>query len=175
MKFRNCNKRMKTRKVHKKRVAQKNAAVAVFNSKDVQGNVFVTPFSKGGIRLVAFFDKLPPGEHGFHIHKAGDMRQKGCMGLCEHFDKGNHCHGAGPTSHRERHTGDLGNIQQRGTKRCKKTYYLPNVTVKELWGRSIIVHKGRDDLGKGKHDDSHITGHSGERMACALFGRTKSD
>ena len=165
---------MKTRKVHKPFLTRKRAAVAVFDGPRVKGHVIATP-CQGGIDLVAVFDKLPPGEHGFHIHKAGDMRQKDCMGLCEHYDKGRHRHGAGPTSRRERHTGDLGNIRQKGTKRCKKTYCLPKVTVRDLWGRSIIIHEGKDDLGLGTHEDSHTTGHSGGRMACAIFGRMKSD
>jgi Cu-Zn family superoxide dismutase len=163
---------MTRRPTRKKKVVR--AAVAVFNGPDVQGHVVATP-CRGGVDVIAVFDKLPPGDHGFHIHKAGDMRQKDCMGLCEHYDKGRHRHGAGPMSHRERHTGDLGNIRKRGTRRCKKTYCLPNVTVRDLWGRSIIVHEGKDDLGLGAHEDSHTTGHSGGRMACAIFGRTQSD
>ena len=159
-------------------------AIAVFDTPEVQGEVIVTPCQKTGVDVVAIFHKLPPGEHGFHIHKAGDMRQKDCMGLCEHYDKGHHRHGGGPTSKRDRHTGDLGNIRMRGTgttgtgktgagktKKTKKVYCLRNVSVKDLWGRSIIVHRGKDDLGLGSHDDSHTTGHSGARMACAIFGR----
>jgi hypothetical protein len=44
--------------------------------------------------------------------------------------------------------------------------------VSDLWGRSIIVHADKDDLGKGGKEDSLITGHSGKRLGCALFGRT---
>jgi hypothetical protein len=35
----------------------------------------------------------------------------------------------------------------------------------------MIVHEDEDDLGKGDFDDSHITGHSGKRIGCAIFGR----
>jgi Cu-Zn family superoxide dismutase len=164
----------KTQKKQKRRPT----AVAVFDTPEVQGEVIVTR-QKAGVDIVAIFHKLPPGEHGFHIHKAGDMRQKDCMGLCEHYDKGRHLHGGGPTSKRDRHTGDLGNIRMRGTgktgtkktRKTKKVYCLRNVSVNDLWGRSIIVHRGKDDLGLGSHDDSHTTGHSGARMACAIFGR----
>jgi superoxide dismutase, Cu-Zn family len=159
-----------TRKKTRKAVP---TAVAVFDTPAIKGNVIATP-CKGGIDLVATFHRLPAGLHGFHIHKAGDMRQKDCMGLCEHYDKGHHRHGAGPTSRRERHTGDLGNIRQRGTKQTKKKYCLPHVSVRDLWGRSIIVHEGKDDLGLGSHEDSHTTGHSGARIGCAIFGRALS-
>lgn len=146
-------------------------AVAVFDTPKVKGHLVATPCHSGkGVDLIATFTKLPAGQHGFHIHKAGDLRQKNCMGLCEHYDKGKHRHGAGPASrsNRQRHTGDLGNISHTSK---KKTYCLENVSVNDLWGRSIIVHKDADDLGKGNHEDSSITGHSGARMACAIFGR----
>ena len=158
----------KTRKNKAKSKSQ--SAVAVFCQPNMEGSVVATPLHNG-IQLIATFEKLPPGKHGFHIHKAGDMRQKDCSGLCEHYDKGRHSHGAGPSSKKERHTGDLGNIQMRSNRKTMKKYHLRNVSVQDLWGRSIIVHAGEDDLGKGSHPDSHITGHSGLRMGCAIFGR----
>lgn len=157
---------MHTRRNRKKSMQ----AIAVFNTPQVKGEVVASPSSKGGINLIATFYKLSNGKHGFHIHKAGDMRGEGCKGLCEHYDKGKNVHGAGPHSKAPRHTGDLGNITWKG-KTLKRHYYLTNVSVKDLWGRSIIVHADEDDLGKGSHEDSKITGHSGARMACAIFGR----
>ena len=157
----------------RKHRSQSATAIAVLRSPNsgVDGDVVATPH-KRGIKLDATFRALPPGKHGFHIHRAGDLRGEGCKGLCAHFDKGNHKHGAGPTSSRERHTGDLGNIELKPRRKTlKKQYYLPNVSVHELWGRSIIVHQDADDLGQGPHDDSHITGHSGARIGCAVFGR----
>ena len=146
--------------------------VAVFKESGIQGEVVLSD-RKQGVHLVAVFTKLPPGPHGFHIHKAGDLRGEGCMGLCEHYDIGHHCHGAGPTSKKERHTGDLGNIAIRtGAHRVRKTYYIKGASVKDLLGRSIIVHEGEDDLGQGGFEDSKITGHSGKRMGCAIIGRT---
>lgn len=149
-------------------------AVAVLRTKEVEGEIVATPYRKG-VRLVAYLTKLPKGNHGFHIHKAGDLRGEGCHGLCEHFDKGKHNHGGAPAPHskRERHTGDLGNIAiPAGRTSITRSYYLPSVSVQELWGRSIILHEGEDDLGLGTWEDSKTTGHSGARMACAIFGRT---
>ena len=144
-------------------------AVAVFQTKDVEGEVVVSEQGKGS-KLVATFTKLPPGKHGFHIHKAGDSRGDGCQGLCEHYDIGQNLHGGSPTSKGPRHTGDLGNIEMKG-KKLRVSYDLKDVSVKDLWGRSIIVHEEEDDLGKGPFEDSLITGHSGRRMGCAIFGR----
>ena len=57
------------------------SGVAVFLSDTVQGNVVINDCKKG-VDVIATFTKLPPGKHGFHIHKAGDLRGEGCMGLC---------------------------------------------------------------------------------------------
>jgi Cu-Zn family superoxide dismutase len=147
------------------------AAVAVFKTDGIKGEVIVTPY-RDGVKLVAYFTSLPPGKHGFHIHKAGDLRGEGCMGLCDHFDIGHNTHGGEPGTTHERHTGDLGNIEISGkSKDFKKIYYIKNIKPRDLWGRSIIVHKDKDDLGKGEFEDSKTTGHSGARIGCAIFGR----
>ena len=119
--------------------------VAVFKDNEIQGEVILS--NKGrGVRIVARFTTLPKGLHGFHIHKAGDLRGEGCMGLCEHYDIGHHVHGAGPTSKKERHTGDLGNISiKAGKNYVRKTYYIKGTSVRDLIGRSIIVHEDKDD------------------------------
>jgi Cu-Zn family superoxide dismutase len=161
---------MHTRRVTKKRhTCKPSIAVAVFRTPQVEGEVIARPCDKGkGVDLAVHFTRFPPGKHGFHIHKAGDMREKDCSGLCEHFDKGHRPHRHGSYRSKERHTGDLGNLT-RSTR--TRRFCLPNVSVQELWGRSIIVHAGPDDEGKGSHEDSATTGHSGARMACAIFGR----
>jgi len=145
------------------------SAVAVFLSNSVEGEAVATQY-KTGVRLVAKFTKLPVGAHGFHIHKAGDLRGEGCHGACEHFHKGAHAsHGDKPGTKGDRHVGDLGNVEAGKNYR----YFLPNLRVAELWGRSLIVHADEDDLGHGDFEDSSTTGHSGARIGCAIFGRGK--
>jgi Cu-Zn family superoxide dismutase len=148
-------------------------ASAVFRTEKVKGEVIATQH-KSGTKLHAKFTMLPKGKHGFHIHRAGDLRGEGCMGACEHYHLGKPCtHGDRPrrgVTRKIRHTGDLGNIQLKGAV-ANYSYFLKNVRVHDLYGRSIIVHEDEDDLGKGTEHDSHTTGHSGARIACALFGR----
>ena len=141
-------------------------AVAVFKTDKIEGEVVVSEY-RDGVKVKAHFTKLPSGKHGFHIHKAGDLRGEGCQGLCEHYDIGNNAHGGTPDYG---HTGDLGNIELKNGKFAKE-YYIKGISVKDLWGRSIIVHADEDDLGKGSFDDSKVTGHSGVRIGCAIFGR----
>jgi Cu-Zn family superoxide dismutase len=153
-------------------------AIAVFNQPDIQGEVVATyDEDQGGTIVKATFTKLPSGKHGFHIHKAGDLRGEGCKGACEHWHKGpgKGVHGSRPrvgSKGQERHTGDLGNVEIRpGSTVARYTYFLEGVKPSELWGRAMIVHEGEDDLGKGGHEDSKTTGHSGARIGCGIFGR----
>jgi superoxide dismutase, Cu-Zn family len=147
-----------------------SGAVAVFKTDKIEGEVVVSDY-RDGVKVKAYFTKLPSGLHGFHIHKAGDLRGEGCHGLCEHYDIGKNSHGGSPDHKGERHTGDLGNIELKNGK-FEKEYYIKGIRPSDLWGRSIIVHDDEDDLGKGQFEDSKVTGHSGIRIGCAIFGRT---
>ena len=115
-------------------------AIAVFHTDKVDGEV-VASTGPGGVHLVATFTKLPPGLHGFHIHKAGDLRGEGCQGLCEHYDIGNHVHGGSPTSSGERHTGDLGNIElKRDIQRSSWMSIIPARNA-VIAGRTFIISR----------------------------------
>lgn len=146
---------------------------AVFNTRNVKGEVLFTNTPKG-VRVHALFTQLPPGQHGFHIHKAGDLRGEGCKGACDHFHVGEpQNHGGPPGTPGQRHTGDLGNISIDDTEFFEKSYYLGGIQVSDLFGRSVIVHADPDDYGRGGQEDSHTTGHAGARIACAIIGRMK--
>jgi Cu-Zn family superoxide dismutase len=146
--------------------------VAVFQSDKIQGEAIASQVGHA-TRLKVTFTKLPKGKHGFHIHRAGDLRGEGCMGACEHFHVGKPCdHGDKPGSKGPRHTGDLGNIEQHGSEPATYSYLIHGITPGDLLGRALIVHEDEDDLGLGEAPDSKTTGHSGKRIGCAIFGRT---
>lgn len=149
-------------------------AVAVFDTSTVKGTVICKPAGIYAVKLFVTFTALPPGKHGFHIHESGDLRGEGCKGACAHYHRGKPSnHGDEPGTRRERHTGDLGNVELPSTGPFEKTYVLKGVKIQDLWGRSCIVHADEDDLGLGEYEDSQTTGHSGARLACAIFGRSK--
>ena len=142
-------------------------AVAVFNTRSVKGIVLFKE-RKTGLYIEATFGDLPLGYHGFHIHKAGDLRGEGCKLACDHYHKGEPCDHGGPPGHSgQRHTGDLGNVRAHE----KYTYTLKGVTIADILGRSVIIHAHPDDYGLGGYNDSLITGHAGARIACAVIGR----
>lgn len=149
-------------------------AVAVFDTTEVKGEVVFIQ-KKQGVVVTSLFTLLPPGKHGYHIHKAGDLRGKGCMLACSHWHKGKPTRHGGPPGYKgPRHTGDLGNIEMpQEKKEVKMEQFLRGVTIFDILGRSLIVHDDADDLGEGPFEDSHTTGHSGKRIACAVIGRTE--
>jgi Cu-Zn family superoxide dismutase len=154
----------------------KPQAVAVFQENQVKGEVLVSGIHSNSVKINAIFTKLPPGKHGFHIHKAGDLRGKGCLGACDHWHVGPPTHHGGPPGSAkkvdERHTGDLGNVEIGPDKKpWKGEFIISGVTVEDFWGRSAIIHADEDDLGLGDFPDSLTTGHSGKRIGCAIFGR----
>jgi superoxide dismutase, Cu-Zn family len=148
-------------------------AVALFTGTNgITGEVNFSP-TPTGTKVHANFTELPKGLHGFHIHKAGDLRGEGCKGACDHFHLGPKKSHGGPPTHgaKDRHTGDLGNLKGPSD---EVTYILKGVTLEDLWGRSVIIHEDEDDLGSGPFEDSVTTGHSGKRIGCALIGRVET-
>lgn len=110
---------------------------------------------------------LTPGLHGFHIHRTGNLTE-GCKSLCSHYNPFNQTHG-GPNDD-VRHVGDLGNIlaDETGVARFKIRDNL--IKIRDVVGRSIVVHKDPDDLGKGGDEESLKTGNAGARVACGIIG-----
>ena len=113
---------------------------------------------------------LNPGNHGFHIHKYGDLRES-CESLCDHFNPYNKSHGN--INSRNSHNGDLGNIYANKKGLCNdnlKTNKLRLSGKNSIIGRSIVIHEDEDDLGLTNHKLSLKTGNSGKRIACGVIG-----
>jgi len=117
---------------------------------------------------------LKPGKHGFHIHETGDLTE-GCSSLCSHYNPFHKNHGG--IQDKDRHVGDLGNIEAN-EKGVAKFYYEDKLIKLRgkysVIGRSFVVHEDEDDLGKGHHKDSKTTGHSGKRIGCGVIGYAKN-
>jgi len=104
---------------------------------------------------------------GFHVHQTGNL-EKGCETLGPHYNPTNTVHGN--LNNPNAHYGDLGNIiiNQDGT--CTLKILSRLLTLKELLGRSLVVHSKTDDLGLGGNAESLITGNSGSRICCGVIG-----
>jgi Cu-Zn family superoxide dismutase len=72
----------------------------------------------------------------------------------------------------ERHVGDLGNFKTDGQGNAKGSVsdkLIKLIGPESVLGRTIVVHAGTDDLGKGGHEESKKTGNAGPRPACGKF------
>lgn len=123
------------------------------------------------LQIIYDINNLSYGNHGFHIHRCGDL-SKGCSSACEHFNPTNRDHGG--LDDINSHAGDLGNIfSEKG--HCKGVIETDKISINPkrkncIIGRMIIVHEDTDDLGRGENKESKKTGNSGKRIGCGVIG-----
>jgi Cu-Zn family superoxide dismutase len=125
------------------------------------------------MKIECHLQRLPEGEHGFHIHQSGDL-SKGCSSLCSHFNPYGTMHGGRSDTKENRHVGDLGNIRVDSEGVCDMVMYDKLISFHNktnIIGRSIVIHRDRDDLGKGGDEESLKTGNAGKRIAFGIIGR----
>ena len=169
----------KTRKSNKKtrkKSSKKNVyAICVLhkNKNNVSGHVKFKQV-KNRVKVSYEIHGLSDGEHGFHVHEYGDLTD-GCASSCAHFNPFHSNHGGRHS--KERHVGDLGNILSKNNV-AKGSFYdkLISLNLQSkccIIGRCIVIHKDKDDLGKGGNEESLKTGNAGKRLACGVIGLCK--
>jgi superoxide dismutase, Cu-Zn family len=134
---------------------------------NVSGAITFTKTSDG-ILVKGDIHGLTPGKHGFHIHECGDCSAVDGSSAGGHFNPTNMPHGA--PMDMKRHEGDMGNIEADTSGNAHVEYTDKMMTLSStdsIIGRSIIVHKGTDDL------KTQPTGNSGARVACGVIGIAK--
>ena len=161
---------------HNNNMSTKNIkAIAVF-TENIKGTVKFTE-NDHKIKIDVSISGLKPNHlHGFHVHEAGDLSDK-CTSMCAHFNpyKMNHgCPGI-----KERHIGDLGNLQTNNKGETKYTFYDDCIKLRgtkaNIFGRGLIIHADQDDCGQGGNAESLKTGNAGKRIACAVIGYSKDN
>ncbi|PAV57129.1 hypothetical protein WR25_26152 isoform A [Diploscapter pachys] len=151
-----------------------NRAVAVLRGdQGVTGAIWFTQKTESEpLTIKGEITGLAPGKHGFHIHQYGDSTN-GCTSAGPHFNPFGKTHG-GPCCE-VRHVGDLGNViaEADGVAHIDMTDKLATLYGQNsIVGRSLVVHAGEDDLGKGegdKKEESLKTGNAGARLACGVI------
>ncbi|WBW72017.1 superoxide dismutase Sod1 [Schizosaccharomyces osmophilus] len=109
-------------------------------------------------------------KRGFHIHQFGD-NTNGCTSAGPHFNPTGTTHGDRAAS--VRHVGDLGNVAADASGEIKAKFVDSVITLygpHNIVGRTIVIHAGEDDLGKGGNEESLKTGNAGGRNACGVIG-----
>jgi Cu-Zn family superoxide dismutase len=131
---------------------------------DAKGTVFFIR-EGGNVRVVVDITGLSPGMHGIHIHEFGDCSDTDASSAGPHFNPTNTPHGC-PDS-KERHLGDLGNIEADRSGRARTDWVEERISLNggnSILGRSVVV--------KAKPDDcvTQPGGGAGTRVACGVIG-----
>ncbi|XP_012277838.1 superoxide dismutase [Cu-Zn], chloroplastic isoform X3 [Orussus abietinus] len=138
---------------------------------NVTGEIkFIQSKKNGPVNVVGTIRGLAEGQHGFHVHEKGDLRD-GCTSAGAHFNPKNQSHGA--PEDEVRHVGDLGNViaNSDGVANVNITDNIISLCgPHNILGRALVVHSQVDDLGKGNHTLSLTTGNAGSRVACGVIG-----
>ncbi|KAK0216453.1 superoxide dismutase [Armillaria nabsnona] len=151
-------------------------ATVVLRGVTVNGNViFRQDQSDRPVQISGRIEGLDPSAlRGFHVHESGNLTD-GCTSAGAHYNPFNTTHGAPTDSVESRHVGDLGNIQS-DENGVAVLDFSDNIIKLEgplsIIGRSVVVHTGTDDLGRGGTALSLTTGNAGERAACGVIELT---
>ncbi|KAI9822185.1 MAG: Superoxide dismutase [Cu-Zn] [Phylliscum demangeonii] len=148
-------------------------AVAVLRGDSkVSGTVIFEQASEDALTQIHFDIKGNDAnaQRGMHIHQFGD-NTNGCTSAGPHFNPYQKTHGA--PDDEERHVGDLGNILTDQDGNACGTIVdklIKLIGPESVLGRTVVVHAGTDDLGRGVTEESKKTGNAGPRPACGVIG-----
>ncbi len=126
------------------------------------GGTIVLKQEKGYVSVTGEVTGLTPGKHGFHIHMFGDLRSPDGMSAGGHYNPHDKPHG-GPEG-KERHEGDLGNIDADAQGVAKVNVKAEGAELHHIIGRSVVVHGKADDL------KTQPAGDAGPRIAVGVIG-----
>lgn len=129
----------------------------------VTGNVrFVQDGDR--VRITGTVTGLSPGRHGFHVHEHGDLSdKKEGKSAGGHYNPTNMPHGR--PSDKERHIGDLGNIEanQEGVAKIDLQDSIISLSgPHSIVDRSLVIHQGADKF-------TQPSGDAGSRVAFGLI------
>ncbi|OCT99396.1 extracellular superoxide dismutase [Cu-Zn] [Xenopus laevis] len=130
--------------------------------------VFPTGKLEAIFDLEGFPTDVNQSARAIHIHKYGDLTD-GCDSADGHYNPHSVDH--------PHHPGDFGNFLVRDGKIQKflsnldPTLFGPSSVI----GRSVVVHKQADDLGKGNNQASLDNGNAGKRLACCIIGSSSKN
>lgn len=117
------------------------------------------------LRVEGRITGLTPGEHGFHVHEAGDCSAADASSAKGHFNPGAKSHGHyGGTEH---HAGDMPNLvaDAAGNATVSGEVSLLSLAgdAHGILNRSLVIHADPDDY------KSQPAGNSGKRVACGVI------
>lgn len=140
-----------------------SASLAAKSGSTVSGTVVFSE-AAGKLRVEATVAGLTPGEHGFHVHEAGDCSAPDATSAKGHFNPAGKSHGHHGSS--ERHGGDLPNLVANAQGEARYSTEVSGLSLNGpngVVGRSVVIHADPDDY------KSQPAGNSGKRIACGAI------
>ena len=125
-----------------------------------------------GLDIKVDLQNLPQGEHGFHIHENPnceaaqnkDGKTEPALSAGGHYDPAQTGKHLGPNNP-QGHKGDLSYLTVDKEGKVKTSMNIPNLKVKEIKNRSIMIHAGGDNY----QDTPLPLGGGGARIACGII------
>ena len=114
-----------------------------------------------GARFTPNLTGLTPGEHGFHLHENPSCGMAG-QDAGSHYDPQNTGRHEGPYGNG--HLGALPRLSVNSSGAATAPVVAPRVSVRDLDGRSLIIHAGGDNYS----DTPAPLGGGGARVACGV-------
>ena len=154
----------KKEKKEEPKVTKAGGNVEARSGSKVSGNVSFEETGDGRLKMTLKLQGLTPGEHGVHIHAKGDCSANDASSAGDHFNPGEHQHGAPGAE--SSHAGDLGNINAKDDGTAEMTISVSALELtgkKGVVGRALIVHDKPDDF------KTQPTGGAGGRIGCAVI------
>jgi Cu-Zn family superoxide dismutase len=153
-------------------------AIVFFDRDNIRGDVkFHQCNNKTPTHISINLSGFKPNQtHAMHIHEYCDLTQ-GCTSAGGHYNPFNKKHGNWKIHGKNRHVGDLINNIKSDAKGNVIISFIDDLVslhdTSNIYGRSLVIHDGVDDLGLGINPDSLITGNAGCRITCGIIGLTK--
>lgn len=127
---------------------QYTAAYACIRCEGIRGTVTFEP-QHCGVLVQAQIQGLEDGFHGFHIHSGGS---------CEDTDG----HWNPEHSRHPDHAGDLPPLLSCDGRACMEVW-TGRLCLRDIIGRTVVIHAGRDDF------TTQPSGDSGAMIACGVI------
>jgi len=117
------------------------------------------------VRVEARVAGLTPGEHGFHVHEAGDCSAPDASSAKGHFNPAAKPHGYHGGA--EHHAGDMPNLVADASGNAIVSGEVSMLSLgsdaNSIVNRSVVIHADPDDY------KSQPAGNSGKRVACGTI------